>query len=76
MIEPKKIQLNTVFLGIIASLMLAGVPWTYSINGRLTVIETQLTRLLQDKDEITQLERRVNICETNIAVLQNEGNRP
>lgn len=76
MTESKKIQLNTVFLGIIASLMLAGVPWTYLINGRLTKIETQLTTLIEDKGELTALERRVNICETNIAVLKNQGDRP
>ncbi len=73
MSDTKKIQLNTVFLAIIASLMMAGVPWTYSINGRLTTIETQLTSLLEDRAEMTALERRVNTCETNIAVLQTKG---
>ena len=71
--EGKRVQLNTVFLGIIATLMMAGVPWTYSINGRLTRIETQLEMALDAHSEITAMDKRINACETDIAVLQNKG---
>ena len=71
MTESKKVQLNTVFLGIIASLMLAAVPWTYSINGRLTRIETQLEMALDDRSAMVSIEHRLSECETDIAVLQN-----
>lgn len=73
MSEAVKVQLNTVFLGIVASLMLAGVPWTYLINGRLTMIETKLEILLDTTDEVGALEIRLANCETDIAVLQNKG---
>ncbi len=70
MVESKKVQLNTVFLGIIATLMMAGVPWTYSINGRLTRIETTLEMALDAHSEINAIDKRLNACETDIAVLQ------
>ncbi len=70
MTESKKVQLNTVFLGIIATLMIAAVPWTYSINGRLTRIETQLEMALDANSVISSIEMRLSECETDIAVLQ------
>jgi hypothetical protein len=38
--------LATVFLGIMASIMLAGVPYAFSMHGRMSRIEAQLEALI------------------------------
>jgi len=35
-------EITTVFLSIITTIMLAGVPWAYLVHGRLTKIETKI----------------------------------
>ena len=36
------LDLMTALVGVMTSIMLAGIPWAYSIHGRLRSIETKL----------------------------------
>lgn len=37
------VTILTTMVGVGVTIMLAGIPWAYSIQGRLTRIETRLT---------------------------------
>lgn len=69
-------EMNTVFLGIITSIMFAGVPWAYLVHGRLTKIETKIESMKTAHVRIDAVESRVGKCQTDIAVLQIQGDRP
>ncbi len=66
-------EITTVLLGIITSIMLAGVPWAYLVHGRLTKIETKIETMKTAHARIDAVESRVGKCETDIAVLQIKG---
>lgn len=40
---PKKTEVNTVFMAIMTTILIAGIPWAMSVHGRLARIETTLT---------------------------------
>lgn len=56
MIEIAVITL-TCLVGVGVSVLLAGVPWAFSVHGRLTRIETSLQHYLMQSARITRLER-------------------
>ena len=66
-------ELTTVFLSIITTIMLAGVPWAYLVHGRLTKIETKIETMKTAHARIDAVESRVAKSETDIAVLQIKG---
>lgn len=39
---PKKTEVNTMFMAIMTTILIAGIPWAMSVHGRLTSIETTL----------------------------------
>lgn len=53
----------TCLVGIMASILLAGVPWAYGVHGRLTTIETSLTDNLAAARQLPALERRLTRLE-------------
>jgi ABC-type transport system involved in cytochrome c biogenesis permease subunit len=71
-----EIEISTVFLGIIASILIAGVPWAYSVHGRLSKIETKLQVTLSVQASLHAIEGRVSRVETNVAVLQSHERTP
>lgn len=40
-----KLDVLTCLVGVITTIMVAGIPWAYTINGRLTSIETKVDAL-------------------------------
>lgn len=55
--------LLTSLVGLGVMIMLAGIPWAYSIHGRLTKIETSLKDRLIDTRQITDIEKRLTRLE-------------
>jgi len=49
----------TCLMGAGTTILLAGIPWAYSVHGRLTKIETTLCDHLLSVEQITNIERRV-----------------
>ena len=66
-------DLTTLLLGIITSIMLAAVPWAYLVHGRLTMIETKIEAMKTAHVRIDSVDARIGKCETDIAVLQIKG---
>lgn len=58
-----KVDLSTAFLGIITSILIAGVGWAYHINGRLATIETRMDAVRIFGEDISKLRGRVEDLE-------------
>ena len=58
----------TCMVGVMVSILLAGLPWAYCIHGRLTKIETTLKDHLRSIRRIGDIELRL----TRIEVKANE----
>lgn len=69
-----KVDLSTVFLGLICTILLAGVPWAYGIHGRLTRIETKLEIIAGVESRIASCELRLQELEKDVAVLDKGSN--
>ncbi len=61
------VDLTTIFLGIVATIMLSGVPWAYTIHGRLARIEERLHAVVIMSREILTLRECVRDLELRIA---------
>ncbi|PHR87367.1 MAG: hypothetical protein COA78_37190 [Blastopirellula sp.] len=46
-------------VGTGVSIMLAGIPWAYSVHGRLTCIETSLSHTVDLHRKMEQMEKRL-----------------
>jgi len=55
--------LLTCLVGAGVSILLAAVPWAYSVHGRLTKIETHLKETLAPAEQIRRLEHRLTRIE-------------
>jgi len=53
----------TFLFGIIVSILLAGIPWAYSVHGRLTKIETSLQAYLSLAERLPNIEHRLTKLE-------------
>ncbi|MDA7950031.1 MAG: hypothetical protein MPJ24_00955 [Pirellulaceae bacterium] len=51
--------LLTCLVGLGVTIMMAGIPWAYSIHGRLTKIETNIVDSLECRERIDELGERV-----------------
>ncbi|MGY8768987.1 MAG: hypothetical protein ACKVH8_11255 [Pirellulales bacterium] len=62
------ITILTCLVGTGVSIMLAGIPWAYSVHGRLTCIETSLTHTVDMHRRLDMMEQRM----TRVEVIQEE----
>lgn len=53
----------TCLVGVMVMILLAGVPWAYSVHGRLTLIETTLRDQLRLTQRVEDLSNRVTRLE-------------
>lgn len=54
-----EMNLLTCLVGLQATVLLAAVPWAYSVHGRLVAMESKLTANLAVEKRVTSLETRV-----------------
>lgn len=54
-----KVDVSTIFLGIIATILIAAIPLAYDTHGRLVRVETTLSTVLEMHDKLHELETRV-----------------
>lgn len=71
MTEQKKVDLTTVFLGVIMTIMIVGVPWGYSVGNRLARIETKLEMITGVEVQIAKHELRIDEMATRLAIIEN-----
>ena len=57
------ITLLTSLVGVGVAVLLAGLPWAYSIHGRLATIEATLHDYLRQADRLAELQARVTRLE-------------
>jgi hypothetical protein len=60
------IGLLTSLVGLGVSILLAGIPWAYSVHGRLATIEASLRETLGAPGRMVELERRVTKVELQL----------
>ena len=53
----------TCLVGTMVLILLAGIPWAYSVHGRLTLIETELRDQLRLTQRVEELAHRVTRLE-------------
>jgi hypothetical protein len=58
------ISILTFLVGIGVSIMLSGIPWAYSVHGRLATIETSLRDAILALARLNDMERRLVRIET------------
>jgi hypothetical protein len=63
MTNDSAVSLLTTFVGIGVTVLLAGVPWAYSVHGRLATIEVSLREAINALSRVAELERRVGRLE-------------
>lgn len=66
--KDRRVDILTVLLGLGVSLLVAAVPFAYSVHGRLSMIETTLQMMipsskLASKAELSELQTRVRWTE-------------
>jgi len=61
------IKVLTFLMGIGVSVLLAAIPWAYSVHGRLTKIEMSLNNHLENHRQLLRLEQRVSQLEQELA---------
>ena len=69
-----KVDLSTIFLGLICTILVGGVPWAYGIHGRLTRIETKLEIIAGVEARISACELRIQDLEKDVAVIDDGRN--
>ena len=57
------VSILTCLMGAGVLILLAGIPWAYSVHGRLTKIETSLQDRRFSAEQLTNLEHRVTRLE-------------
>jgi len=57
------VSVLTCLMGAGVLILLAGIPWAYSVHGRLTKIETTLKNHLVSIERLADLERRITRLE-------------
>jgi hypothetical protein len=57
------ITLLTSLVGVGVAILLAGLPWAYSIHGRLATIEVSLRDYLRHTDRLEDVQARVTRLE-------------
>jgi len=57
------ITLLTTLVGVGVTVLLAGIPWAYSVHGRLATIETSLRDTLNALPRLNELELRITRLE-------------
>ena len=64
----------TWFAGIMVAIMVAGIPWAFSLHGRLAAIETKLDGLEVPpgwfKRDVDELQERVDDIENRLRVVE------
>ncbi len=60
-----RIDVATVFLGLMCTIMVAGIPWANSVGSRLARIETKL-------ESVTAVEARMTAAETRLREIEKE----
>jgi hypothetical protein len=67
MTNDSAISLLTTLVGLGVSVLLAGIPWAYSVHGRLATIEVSLREALSALSRVADLERRIGKLEFSLA---------
>ena len=65
--ERKVIELLTGLIALQATVLIAAIPWAYSVHGRIVAIESRLVANLELTDRVTVLERSVLTLQLNPA---------
>lgn len=53
------VSLLTSFVGIGVTVLLAGIPWAYSVHGRLATIEASLRDAVAPLARLNEVEKRI-----------------
>lgn len=61
------ITLLTSLVGVGVAILLAGLPWAYSMHGRLATIEASLRDYLRHTDRLEDMQARVTRLELRAA---------
>jgi hypothetical protein len=65
------VSLLTSFVGIGVTVLLAGIPWAYSVHGRLATIEASLRDAVAPLARLNEVEQRILRLEMRLE--QSEG---
>ena len=62
----------TFLVGLGVSILVAGIPWAYSIHGRLTKIETKITVAEEVRTQVRELEGELHEFENRMIVVESK----
>ena len=74
------VTILVLLVSLIASVVMGGIPWAYSVHGRLTAIETKIADLRIPPDwfqqDVKELERTQQDIQRRLSVLENNQAKP